>query len=335
MLPRTRGVVGDIRYLATVLLGVRRAQRERVALEAKQLLRTASRLHHLTTLGRQAVVTDEYDHAAIREARAALRPVEDDRAKHAAAVTAANAELERIRRDREAAIQAYATTVTMLETERVELAKQLAPLVRQAAVARRRGADLADQVRSIKNQIAKAEQRLSSTKSQVDPVAVQAEIAALKADQLAVEQDLPKITTELASLRPPIASLRMALRSIETRRSDLADADAQQHIRTTELREAAGARRKLDERGVADAEVARDKILSALGERLYVEHASALRAQVGPIEQIDREIDAGEQRLADLHDLLTSVDRMKVVRGSVVLAVVAAAGGAGLWLLAG
>lgn len=334
MLPRTRGILGDIRYVATVLFGVRRVKRELQAAEAKQLLRLASRQHHLTTLARHAVVIEDYDHPAIRQARDALRNPEEARAKHTAAVAAGNAELDRIRRNRETTRAAFAAAVTATETELAELTKQLQPLVRQAAAARRRAADLSDQIRAIGRQIAKAELRLASaSENKVDPVAVQAEIAAYRAEQQAIERDQVKIASELDALRPQIEALRTARRSTQAQRRDVEAQDKEDHVRTTELLEAAGARRKIDDRGTADAELARDKILLELGQRLHGEHPTAFSAQFGPIDQIDQEIGEADQRIADLNDMLVSVDRSKFVRGCAAIAMMVAAAGAGVWLV--
>lgn len=335
MLPRTRGIVGDIRYVATVLFGIRATTRQLQAAEAKQLLRQASRQHHLTTVARQAASTDGIDHPAILQAREALRRPEEKRLKHAAGVAAANAELDRIRRERKAASEACAAEVAAAEAALAERTKQLEPLVLQAATSRRRAADLDEQVRVIGKQIARAEQRLVAGNPKTDPVAVQAEIAALKADQQAIERDQPKIAAEIEALRPQIASLRLAIRAARKQQSDARAQETAASVRATEQLEAAGARRKVDERGIADAEIERDKILLELGQRLHVDHPAALSAQLGPIDQIDREIDEGERRIAELHDILSSIDRPKIIRGGIAIALATAAAGAALWLLVG
>src|SRR5262249_49941862 len=95
MLRRKRGALGDVMYVATVLFGTRAARRERDALEERQKLRQTSRRHHLVTLGRTAVSADAFDHPALGKARDALQTVEDERSKHAGAVAASDAELER------------------------------------------------------------------------------------------------------------------------------------------------------------------------------------------------------------------------------------------------
>lgn len=332
-LRRKPGIVGDVSYVVTTLVGIRTAKKELKALELRQDLRQTSREHHFVTLGRSALASDGYDDAAIRSARDAMQAVELDRSKCVAAVSASQAELERIRRNREASAKAYGENLAASEAEIAALTKKLAPLVAEIAAARRRAADVDEQVRRITKRIAATEAKLSAEKTkQLDPIVIQAEIAALRADQQAVQRDQPKNTAAIDTLSPQIASLRAEMRTVELRRRELIARDVEEHVRTAELLEAAGAGRKVEERNALAAGVARDKILRELGGHLHGERPAVLSAQAAPIDQINSEVDAGNRRIAELHETIASVDRHKFIRGAVMIASLALVTAAGFWL---
>src|SRR5262249_36324920 len=155
--------------------------------------------------------------------------------------------------------------VASTEAELVELAKKLEPLEKEAGVARKRAGELAEQLRRITKKIADTETLLVSAKSErMDRAGIEAEIATLKADHNAVRRDEPAIAAELDALDPRIAATRATRTEAEKRRIELDKTDAEDQRRTTELYEAIGAKRKVVERAVADAEVARDRVLLEL-----------------------------------------------------------------------
>ena len=334
-LRRKRGVVGDVFYVFTALLGVRSARRELVLLDEKHKARQASRKRNLTVLGRTAVAADGFDHPALGKTREALAVVEDERSKHAGAVAASDAELERVRRDRDTAQKAHATAIAEADAELTELAKKLEPLDKEAAAARKRADDLADQIRKIGRKIADTEALLVSVKSEkMDRAAIQADIATLKADRKAIQRDEPEIAGELDALDPKIAGIRAQRTEAEKRKAEVIAAEADDLRRTTELYEAIGAKRKVVERAAADAEAARDKVLFELGERLYVDRPSSLAAQLSPIDQIDLELGESDRRGMELREILSNVDRMKLFRGIAVIVLTLGAVGAFVaWLL--
>ncbi len=335
-LRRKRGVDGDVRYVFTAVAGVRAARRELATLDDAQRVRQTSRKRHLTTLGRTAVSADAFDHPALGKAREALAGVEDERSKHAGAVAASDAELERVRRDRETSTKDHATSIAAADAELAELAKKLEPLEKDAAVARKKAEGLADQLRKIAKKIAETEALLASAKSEkMDRAGIQADIASLKADQKLVQRDEPDIAAELDALEPRIAAIRAQRGEAEKRKADAQTAEANDQRRTTELYEAIGAKRKVVERAAADAEAARDRVLFELGEQLYVDRIASLSAQLSPIDQIDLELGENDRRAMELREILSNVDRAKVFRGVAVIVLVLAVIGAFVaWLLA-
>lgn len=335
MLRRKRGVMGDVRYVFTALFGLRAAKKELATLEDKQKIRQVSRKRHLVTLGRTAVTADALDHPALGRSREALQVVEEERSKHAGAVAAADAELERVRRDREAKAKQFAADTARTAQELAELAKKLEPLEKEAAGVRRRGADLKDQLRVIAKKISDTEALLVSVKSEkMDRGNIQAELASLKADQKSVRRDEPEIAAELDALEPRIASINAQRGEAERKQDERQKSEDEDQRRTTELFEAIGAKRKVVERAATEAEAARDAVMFELGERLYVDRPKILAAQMSPIDQIDLELGESDRRVMELREIISNVDRWKIARGlAVIIVVLAAAGSFTAWLL--
>jgi len=335
MLRRKRGIWGDVRYVFTAVFGLRAAKKETDDLDGRQRLRQTSRRRHLVTLGRTAVTADALDHPALGKTREALAGVEDERSKHAGAVAAADAELERVRRDRAEKAKVFAAETIKTVQELAELAKKLEPLEKEAMGVRKRGAELKEQLRQIAKKIAETEQLLTSIKSEkMDRNGIQADIASLKADQKAIQRDEPAIAAEMDGLQPRIASIIAARADAETKQTARQKSEEEDQRRTTELFEAIGAKRKVVERAMAEAETARDTVLFDLGERLYVDRLAVLSAQLAPIEQIDLEYGEADRRLMELKEIQSNVDRWKLVRGTAMILLIGAAVGAfTAWLL--
>ncbi|HEX4420329.1 MAG TPA: hypothetical protein VH165_20575 [Kofleriaceae bacterium] len=339
-LPRKRGVAGDIRYIATVVFGVRRANRELAALDAKQATRQQSRRHHLVTLGRTAVALPEWrfpagrgagaEHAALGPARDQLAKIEDERSQHAGQVVAADAELARVRRDREAAAKQHAADLAELTAELAALAKKLEPLEREAVGIRKRAADLHDALRRVDAKIAATE---ANKGGKLDPAEIAAELATLKADRKAIQSDEPVIAGELDALNPRIAAIEAARAEAHARRTELERAEQDDQRRAEDLLAAIGAKRKVVDRAAGDAETMRDKILFQLGERLYVDRPDDLAGQLAPIDEIDVELGIADRRVMELREITSSVDRWKIARGMAWLVLIFGALGALAWWL--
>jgi prefoldin subunit 5 len=315
-LRRKRGFGGDLRYVATVMFGVRRARRELVELEARQELRQQSRKRYLVTLGRAAVTLDHFDHPALGPARERLGGVEEERSQHAGAVAAADTELTRVRRDRDAKAKQYLVDLAALDVDLADIAKKLEPLEKEALQIGKRAAELKESLLRIEKTMAATEASLVAVKSQgVDRAGIQAELATLRADRMAVQRDEPKIAAELDELNPRIADLEARRNDARKRRTDLEQAEREDQRRAEELLAAIGAKRKVVDRAAGDAEVLRDKVLFDLGERLYVDQPEDLGPQLAPIDVIDVELGTGERRGMELREILSSVDKAKLARG--------------------
>lgn len=334
-LRRKRGAAGDVRYVFTALFGVRESRRELAELEHRQGLRQTSRRRHLVTLGRTAVSSDALDHPALGKAREQLQAIEDERSKHAGAVAASDAELERVRRDREAKAKQYVTDIAACDSELADLAKKLEPLEKEAAVAKKRAQELRESLQRIEKKIADTEALLSSVKAEkMDKAQIQADIVTYRADRQAVLRDEPVLAAELDALMPRIAAIEASRAELRRKRSELEKAEADDQRRTSELLEAIGAKRKVVERAAADAEAARDSTLFELGERLYVDRPATLAAQLSPIDQIDLELGEGDRRTMELKEIISNVDKAKLARGAaMILLALAVAGLLVGWLI--
>jgi prefoldin subunit 5 len=315
-LRRKRGMAGDLRYVATVLFGVRRARVELATLDTRQELRGEERRRHLVTLGRAAATLDGFDHPALGPARDQLASVEDERSQHAGAVAAADSELARVRRDRDAKAKQYLEELAAIDGELAQIGKKLEPLEKEQVGVTRRAAELRDALRRLDQKIAQtdASQHAAAGKG-LDVATIQAEIATLKADRIAVQRDEPVIAAELDALEPRIAALDARRTELRKHRGELDQAEQDDQRRSEELLAAIGAKRKVVDRATADAETLRDKILFELGERLYVDRPTDLGAQLAPIDEIDVELGTGERRQMELREIISSVDRAKLARG--------------------
>jgi chromosome segregation ATPase len=307
-------------------------------------MRQQSRRRHLVTLGRAAVTprvidpsgpasgperSASFEHEALGPAREQLAGIEDERSQHAGHVIAADAELTRVRRERDARASKYATDTTALDGELASLGKKLEPLHKEAAGVRRRATDLHDALRRIDARIAATEASLDPAKpSKRDRAEIQAEIATLRADRKAIQSDEPVLAGQLDALNPRIAALEAARAEAQRKRAELDTAELDDQRRAEELLTAIGAKRKVVDRAAADAENRRDKILFQLGERLYVDRPDDLAGELAPIDEIDLEVGSADRRMMELREILTSVDRWKLVRGIALLVVVLAALGA-------
>jgi hypothetical protein len=334
-LRRKRGLLGDVRYVFTAVMGMRRARRELADLERKQELRNAERKKYLVTLGRAAVTSDAFDHPALTKAGDALQRIEEERGRHAGAVAASDAELERVRRDREAKAKKYAEESAATDAELVAIAKKLEPLEKEAAGVKKRAAELGDSLQRIDKKIAETEGLRTSVKAEkMDKAAIEADIATYKADRLAILRDEPVIAAELDALNPRIASCEASRAELLKKKQEIDKAEKADQGRTLELLDAIGAKRKVVERAASEAEQARDAALFELGERLYVDRPKALTNLLSPIDAIDLELGEGERRTMELREILSNIDKAKFARGAAMIILALAVTGCFVWWLA-
>jgi hypothetical protein len=333
-LRRKRGIDGDVRYVLTVLFGVRRARRELEELEVRQTARLQSRRRALVTIGRAAIALESFDHPALGPAREQLASVEDERSRHSAQVIAADEELQRVKRDRADKAKQHTAEIAAIDTELAESAKKLEKLEKEAAAINKKATELRDTLRRIEGKISTTEASMGSLKAQqVEKATLEAELASLRADRQGVLRDEPKIASELDAISPRIAGLEARRSELRSKRASVEKAEREDQSRSEDLLAAIGAKRKVVDRASADAETLRDKILFELGERLYVDRPAALAAELSPADAIDVELGTSDRRVMELREIMSSVDKAKLARGIAVLVLALAAIGALVWWL--
>ena len=327
-LPRRRGLWGDLRYVFTVALGVRRARRELVVREREQLEREQTRRRHLAAIGRTAASAAEFDQTQIRRARDSLSTLNDDRNKHASQVGDCDAEMETVRRERQAKAAAHQQEIEALEAEQTQLQSKHEPLLRESAAARRKATDLRNSLIKLDGRIRNVE---AGRGKWADKASQAAELAALRAERQGVARDEPIIAAQLDMLVPRIASIEAARERVRRKVAERNEEEEEDRKRSDELLSAIGAKRKVVERATADAEKARERMLAELGERLYVDRPADLANHLAPIDGIDLELGDGQRRIMEIKEILTSVDRWKLARGVLWWTLILAALGAGAW----
>ncbi|MBP9205853.1 MAG: hypothetical protein KBG28_17900 [Kofleriaceae bacterium] len=334
-LPRTRGLLGDVRYVFTAWFGLKTARRDLAKVDAELVRLRRERQQRLLALGRAAIASDGLEHPAVGPAREALARLEEDRARRAGDVAGAGAELEQVERQRSARASALAGKLAAVEAELLSLGKKMEPLEREAQGVRRRAAELRDQLARIDQHIRATEAQLVSVKGdRADRAGIQAEVASLKADRQAVARDEPGLAQQFDRISPRMAELEAAQADARRRRDELQGDERDDKVRVEEFVAAIAARRKVLERAVSDAERARDKALVVLAERLTLDRPP-LGRPIELVDEIDLTIGQSERRGMELRELAATVDRGARARGLVVLALIglAALAGVGFALL--
>jgi len=333
-LPRTGGLAGDLRYVATVTFGVTRARRELARLDLELDGLRGKRRKLLIDLAADTLGDGRLDSPALADAGDRLAAIEDQRAKEAGHAAAADARADAARRDHDGEKKRLEDEAAAIETELAEIATELAPLERAAAAARKRASELKATLDRIDGKIATTEARKVSVKGQrSDAGAIDAELATLRADRIAVARDEPAIAAELDDLLPRIAELDARRTDARTRleraRNDLvalAD-ELQERLRVVE------AAKKVTDRALLQIASERDAALEDLGEQLAIERPPALAHPLRDVDELDLAIATGERRAMELREVLGSVHKGALARGLAVLVLIAAALGAFVWFI--
>ncbi len=333
-LPRRRGLGGDLRYVATATLGVTRARRELTRLEVDLDGLRATRRKRLIDVAADALADDRLEHPALAAASDHLLAIEEQHAKEAGQVAAADARADAARRDHDIEKQRLEAEVIATDAELAALTTKLVPLEREAAAVRKRAAELASTLERIDGKIASTEARKVSIKGQrEDGNASDAELAMLRADRITVARDEPAIAAELDELLPRIAEL-------EARRVDAGDRVKRARADLIAITEELGERlrvveasKKVIERTLAGTRAERDRALADLGERLALDRVPALAGPLRDVDDHELSIATGERRVMELREVLGSIHRGALARGIAGLVLIAATLAALAWLV--
>ncbi len=309
-------MLGDLRYVGTVLAGRMRARRVLAMLGAADARARVERRQRLIAMARAAIGRDDLDVPAIDVAREQLAGLEDGRSRSAGARAAADAaQLEADRRL--AAAEAVAVTrIAELERSLAELVTEMAPVEKAQGETRSRGAKLAEELAEIDRRIRDLDGRATSLKhGDADRAAAAAERATARADREAVARDEPAIRDRLAELAPVVEQMLARRASLEaaiaTERGELATA----RNKAAADRATIGARRDAADVARGDAEAARDEALLRLGNALALARPVTLSADLAPLDVLARDTAARGERAAEQGDLLASLNRGAFWRG--------------------
>jgi len=319
-LPRVPGLLGDIRYVATVVAGVPRTRRELATLEPIVVRERARRSEALIVLATAAIGDDAVSDPAVVSAREQLTVIEDRRAQHAGVTAAADEEIAAIERDHTADELRRSADIAALEAELSRVTERLAPLSRDLVAARRAAADLKAHLAHLDAKLAAAEIR-AANRPRGDASA--SELTSLQTERVALAGTEPVLAVELDSLTPRVAALEASRDDLERllARARAEHTDASR--RAEEIVAALAARKVVENRAVADGEADRRRALEALGERLHADRPEALRFEIGAVDERDLALGQAQRRVLELREIQSSVDRGALVRGLFVLIVAA------------
>jgi predicted nucleic acid-binding Zn-ribbon protein len=322
-LPQRKGILGDLGYVFTALLGMSRLRRESSAIEIAQVKRLQLRKIKLLVLGKTATTDDAIELPAVLAARTKFAELEDRRSELAGQVAAAGVELEQVARDRASKTKQLAHDLITLDQQVAELTAKMAPIEREFAVAKKRAAEMRDTLQRLDDKIAATEATVVSVKTaRQDRAAVSAEVATLKADRVAVARDEPVIAARLDELTPRMAGLEAERAAVNADIVGKKAADIDDSKRCDEVKAAIAARKIVLDRSLADSEDARDRLFVSLGDHLSVERPDEFVTDLIGLDALDVEIGTADRRLMELREMLSSVDRWKMIRGSVVLVII-------------
>ena len=315
---RRAGVLGDVRYLVTGGLALRRARRERAALDLRLTDAHRRRDRALIALAAQAVSTTSLDHPALDDARTELAILEHDHREHDRARTEAAAAAFALRREHEDHTRARLTEITTLERALAVLAEREAPLERDVTRVRKRQVDLAaelDRLDATRDRLEAQRRRLPLT----ERAAHDAELESGRVNREMVARDRPVLDADLAALRPRLAAIEAARAEAQARLDTARNALGARAAQIDgELRTLAARSVELDRAG-ADARGARDARLAALGELLVRERPTILRAPLRELDDLDAAIATDRRRRLDLDELTGAIDRRARGRGAAIV----------------
>jgi len=321
VLPKQRGIVGDVAYVFRALFRVTEARRELTELQHQLQEERASRGKRLVEIARQGIADDALTMPVVERARERLSGVEEDRSVRAGASAGAEAEIRKLERARSDEAGDHIAQIDALDGEITDIRQRLEPMEKRAAVARNKAAQLHDSLESLDRRIEAARGKLVAVKGpKADPAAVAAEIASLRAEREAVAQEEPALASELDEIEPQIAALGAARKEAEKSIAELREREEEARVRTEEMVQAIRARKAVEDRAVAECDRARDLALLDLGESLAVERPPEVATRMRAVDEHDLSIATLERRVIELSELVGGVDRAAIVRGVAVLA---------------
>ncbi len=327
-LPRRRGLLGDVRYVFTALLGVARARRELAEVDRKLAKERADRAEELITVAGEAVADPDSELPEVVAAREAIEKLTEQESEHSAKVSARAAEIDALEEEQNRRHALHRDRLAELEEQLAEVIDELDPLEKTATRARKRATDVQVALDDLDTRLAAQESGLDTAR---DRASAEAALAATRAERSRTAAKQPDIAAELGGLEPRIANLTARRDQIKAEIGAARDEESGASVRTGEKIGAIQAAMAVDERAVADAADARRQKLTALGDQLVIDRPDALAPRLRGVDDYDLFIATLERRALELREIVDGVNKLVVARGVLVLLLVLGAIGAVVW----
>ncbi len=319
-LPRRAGALGDVAYFIRVMAKKRSVAVELGRIEERLLDRREVRTSKLLDYARHAVGDEAYDQTLVGRARVSLLGIEEKRSVQAGRIASADAKVAALEHQRGASKKQSDDDVAALRLEMASLSGRLQPLIKKAAVARKKTTELHKQLRQLDADLRKKKGSVGGTTDAGEKAGMHAAIASMQAEREVLAEDEPVLATEIGELEPKIAALNAATEELRTRISGLGEEEETDAIRSAEKEAAVKASRVVAERAVSDQSTKQEKELLQLGESLHAHPPDTLDPKATVIAGLDVEVERLERRKVELHGLMQSVEKGPLLRGGLYLA---------------
>ena len=329
-LPRSPGLWGDMRYLFTVVFGLRRIRVELAETEAEIEAEKRSRDKQLGELARLAIADESIQTPMVEEAREQLVELEGARSKKAGAAAAVEEAISALQRERDKVAAEREKKVAELEARVAEVTAEIEPLEKQQAEVNRA-------VREFKLRLDNYDQRIDTEELKLDSgdreVAAEAEatIASLRAEREAIAADEPALAEKLAEIEPRLRELKARRGDLTRSISKLRRAEDESVVRSEERIAAARAHKLVVDRAAADMSREQNELLTELGQKLYDRPPPSIAPLILPLKETTVTLARLKDRATALAEERASVDRWPLFRGVAMWLLIAAAIGAAVY----
>lgn len=314
-LPRALGIWGDMRYVFTVLFGLRRIRVELAETESEIEAEKRSRDKQLAELARLAIADDKIDTPVVEEARERLVDLEAARSKKAGTAAAVEEAIHTLQRERKKVAAERETKIAELEAEIAALVGEIEPLEKQRAAINR-------QVRDFKNKVDAYDRKIDARELELESgdaaAAVEAEaaIASLRAEREGVAAEEPVLARQLADIDPELRELKARRGDLTRTIARLRRAEDESVVRSDERIAAARAHKLVVDRAASDMSREQTELLTALGGKLYDRPPPSIARLALPVKETTVTLARLKDRAVALAEERASIDRMPLLRGA-------------------
>lgn len=332
-LPRKLGIWGDMRYVFTAVLGVRRIKRELAETEAEIEAEKRSRDKELAELARLAIADESVTAVVVEDARERLVELEGARSRKAGAAAAAEEAIGAIMRDRDKVAGERNQSITNLEAEIEKLSNRIEPLEKDRAEVNRAVREFKLKVDAFDKKIEAHEGKLESGDPS-EAVEAEAAIASLRAERATIAAEEPVLAEQLAAIEPELRDLKARRGELHKKISKLKRAEDESVVRSEERVAAARAHKLVVERAASDMSREQTELLTELGQKLYDNPPPPIVRLALPLKERVATVARLKDRAVSLREERASLETMPLVRGALVWLAIAGVAGVIVWFTA-